>query len=109
MAQQRSRRLRKKMRLDEFQEIGFMVSWEFPEGTTVEKVDAAIDRFISEVFEAHDLSFEGGGYLQWDGLVCLQKIGKCTEEHRAVVSKWLESNGMNNVKSSELMDINYFD
>lgn len=109
MAQQRSRRLRKKMRLDEFQEIGFMVSWAFPEGTEVEKVDATIDRFINDVFEAHDLSFEGGGYLQWDGLVCLQKIGKCTEEHRAIVSKWLESNGMTNVKTSELMDINYFD
>lgn len=109
MAQQRSRRLRKKMRLDEFQEIGFMVSWEFPEGTEVEKVDATIDSLINEVFEAQDLSFEGGGYLQWDGLVCLQKIGKCTEEHRAIVTKWLESKGMTNVKTSELMDINYFD
>lgn len=109
MANQRSRRLRKKMRIDEFQEIGFLVSWAFPEGTSVENIDATIDKFIDEVFEKHELSFEGGGYLQWDGLVCLQKIGKCTEEHRGIVGNWLEDKGMKDVKVSELMDINYID
>ncbi|QBH95405.1 DUF469 domain-containing protein [Limnobaculum zhutongyuii] len=109
MAHQRSRRLRKKMRIDEFQEIGFLISWAFPEGTVVEKIDATIDNFINDVFEAHDLSFEGGGYLKWDGLVCLQKIGKCTEEHRGIVTNWLEDKGMLDVKASELMDINYYE
>ncbi|AWH89331.1 YggL family protein [Limnobaculum parvum] len=109
MAHQRSRRLRKKMRIDEFQEIGFLINWAFPEGTAIEKIDATIDNFINEVFEAHDLSFEGGGYLKWDGLVCQQKIGKCTEEHRGIVTNWLEDKGMLDVKASELMDINYYE
>ncbi len=34
MAKNRSRRLRKKMHIDEFQELGFSVAWRFPEGTT---------------------------------------------------------------------------
>lgn len=58
MAYQRSRRLRKKMRIDEFQEIGFIVTWSFPEGTAIEQVDATIDQFIGEVFEKHDLSLK---------------------------------------------------
>ena len=32
MAKNRSRRLRKKMHIDEFQELGFSVAWRFPEG-----------------------------------------------------------------------------
>ena len=36
MATNRSRRLRKKMHIDEFQELGFSVAWRFPEGTTEE-------------------------------------------------------------------------
>ena len=34
MAKNRSRRLRKKMHIDEFQELGFSVAWRFPEGTS---------------------------------------------------------------------------
>lgn len=32
MAKNRSRRLRKKMHIDEFQELGFSVAWRFPKG-----------------------------------------------------------------------------
>lgn len=34
MAKNRSRRLRKKMHIDEFQELGFSVAWRFPEGNS---------------------------------------------------------------------------
>lgn len=37
MAKNRSRRLRKKMHIDEFQELGFSVAWRFPEGTSEEQ------------------------------------------------------------------------
>ncbi|MBO2888396.1 DUF469 family protein, partial [Providencia rettgeri] len=30
-------------------------------------------------------------YLSWEGLICMQEIGKCTEEHQAIVRKWLEA------------------
>ena len=35
MATQRSRRLRKKMHIDEFQELGFSVGFTFPEGLSL--------------------------------------------------------------------------
>ena len=49
MAKQRSRRLRKKMRIDEFQELGFSVKWTFPENTPIEEVDRFVDELILKV------------------------------------------------------------
>ena len=77
---QRSRRLRKKLRVDEFQELGFEVQWHFPADTAVEAVDALTDRFIAELIEPRGLAFAGSGYLAWEGLVCTQAIGRCSEE-----------------------------
>lgn len=105
MAIQRSRRLRKKLHIEEFQEFGFTVNWNFAEGTTPEQIDATLDKLINEVIEPNGLAFDGSGYLAWEGLVCLQEIGKCTEEHRKLVSAWLEKQGLTDVKTSELFDI----
>lgn len=103
--QQRSRRLRKKLRLDEFQELGFTVKWSFKEGTPIEEVDSTVDQLIAEAIEPNGLAFEASGYMNWEGIVCLQKIGKCTEEHRQIVENWLKSKGMNDVVVSELFDV----
>lgn len=105
MAQARSRRLRKKLHLDEFQEFGFTVEFSFKEGTPIEEIDTTIDAFINEVIEPNGLAFDGSGYLNWEGIICLQKIGKCTEEHREIVGKWLEQHGLTEVKTSELFDV----
>ena len=105
MAQARSRRLRKKLHIDEFQEFGFTVSFNFKEGTTVDVIDETLDDFIKEAIEPNGLAFDGGGYLNWEGIICLQKIGKCTEEHREIVIKWLEQRGLVDVKASELFDV----
>ncbi|NRF56249.1 YggL family protein [Citrobacter braakii] len=105
MAKNRSRRLRKKMHIDEFQEIGFSVAWRFSEGTSGEQVDQIVDDFINEVIEPNKLAFDGSGYLAWEGLICLQEIGKCTEEHQAIVRKWLEEHKLEEVRTSELFDI----
>lgn len=105
MAQARSRRLRKKLHIDEFQEFGFTVSFNFKEGTTVDAIDETLDDFIKEAIEPNGLAFDGGGYLNWEGIICLQKIGKCTEEHREIVIKWLEQRGLVDVKASELFDV----
>ena len=66
MAKNRSRRLRKKMHIEEFQEVGFSVAWRFPEGTSVEQI---------------------------------------TEEHQAIVRKWLEERKLDEVRTSELFDV----
>jgi len=48
MATQRSRRLRKKLHIDEFQELGFSVAWRFPEGTSESEIDETLNQFINE-------------------------------------------------------------
>lgn len=105
MAIARSRRLRKKLHLDEFQEIGFIVNWNFSESVTTASIDTFLNTFIKEVVEPNGLGFGGSGYLDWEGIICLQKVGKCTEQHRALIADWLISNGMANVETSELYDI----
>lgn len=105
MAKNRSRRLRKKMHIDEFQEIGFSVAWRFPQGTSEEHIDKTVDSLIIEVIEPNGLAFDGSGYLEWEGLVCTQEIGKCTEAHQALVRKWLEEHKCEDVRMSDLFDV----
>ncbi len=40
-----------------------------------------------------------------EGLICLQQTGKCTEEHRELVRKWLEDRQLLDVKVTELFDV----
>lgn len=105
MAAQRSRRLRKKMHIDEFQELGFSVAFTFPEDTSGHTIDTTLDAFINEVIDPNGLAFDGSGFLQWEGLVCLQQTGKCTDEHRELVRKWLEDRQLNNIQVTELFDV----
>lgn len=107
MAQQRSRRLRKKLKVDEFKEIGFMVAFSFAEGTTLDTVGEVFDVFMNEVLKPNEFCFEGSGYIHWEGNIHLQKIGAsiCTEEHRQLVKSWLEGRGLLNIEVSELMDL----
>ncbi|WP_141674149.1 YggL family protein [Gilliamella sp. wkB112] len=101
----RSRRLRKKLHIDEFKELGFTINWSFAEGTDEATLDKVVDLFIREVIEPNGLAYEGCGYLNWQGIICTQKLGNCTEEHRTLVTSWLESHGLTNVEASPLIDI----
>ena len=101
----RSRRLRKKLRVDEFQELGFDVAWQFNEGTTEQEVDDFIDRFFAEVIQPNGLGYGGEGDLLWHGLICTQKLGKCTKEHQELVESWLKDNGVKTVSVSDLYDV----
>ncbi|BDH44621.1 hypothetical protein TUM12370_06650 [Salmonella enterica subsp. enterica serovar Choleraesuis] len=105
MAKHRSRRLRKKMHIAEFQELGFSVGWRFADGTSETDIDQTVDAFIEEVIEPNGLAFDGSGYLVWEGLICLQEIGKCTEEHQKLVRQWLEARNLQDVKMSDLFDV----
>ena len=105
MAISRNARQRKKMHLAEFQELGFLVNFQFAEGTAIDQIDVTVDRFITEVIQPNGLAYEGSGYLHWEGLVCLEKLGKCDESHRTLVKTWLETNGLQQIETSELFDI----
>ena len=103
----RSRRLRKKLRVEEFQEMGFDLSFNFPVNTAEATIDAVIDALIDEVIEPRKLAFAGSGHLAWEGMICTQALGKCTDEDRAVLKGWLEAKGMEAVAVTELFDLWY--
>ncbi len=104
-AKNRSRRLRKKLRVDEFKELGFDVAWQLKDDITSDELDAFIDKFFAEVIQANELGFGGEGDTLWHGLICTQKLGSCTDEHRNAVEKWLTDNGATTVSVSALYDV----
>jgi len=104
-AKNRSRRLRKKLRVDEFKELGFDVAWQLKEGITGAELDAFIDKFFAEAIQVNELSFGGEGDTLWHGLICTHAVGSCTEKHRSEVEKWLTANGASSVAVSDLYDV----
>ena len=104
-AKNRSRRIRKKMRVDEFQELGFDVAWKLKDGISGDELDAFIDKFFAEAIQPNALGFGGEGDTLWHGLICTQALGSCTDEHRSAVEKWLTDNGATSVAVSDLYDV----
>lgn len=104
-AKNRSRRIRKKLRVDEFQELGFDVAWKLQEGINGEELDAFITKFFEEAIQPNELGFGGEGDTLWHGLICTQALGSCTEAHRTAVEKWLTDNGATSVAVSDLYDV----
>lgn len=105
MATNRSRRLRKKLCVDEFQELGFELNLEFKEDLPEEAVDAFLTAFFEEAMDANGLDYVGGEEF---GLVCLAKRGSVSEEQRAAVEGWLKSRSeLNKIEISALQDAWY--
>ncbi|GIU51585.1 MULTISPECIES: 50S ribosome-binding protein YggL [Shewanella] len=105
MAKNRTRRLRKKLRVDEFQELGFDVVWTFEESISEEDIDKTVDEFIDQVIEPRNLGFHGGGHKMWEGIIATQQIGKCTEEDVAAVKAFWEAKKVSELEVSALYDI----
>ncbi|MBU1329389.1 MAG: YggL family protein [Gammaproteobacteria bacterium] len=87
MATNRSRRLRKKLCVDEFQELGFELNLNFKEGLSDEAIDAFLEQFLRDAMTVNGLGYVGGDDF---GLVCLSKRGSVSEEQRAAVDAWLK-------------------
>jgi len=104
-AKNRSQRLRKKLRVDEFKELGFDVAWQLNDDITSDEIDAFVDKFFKEAIQPNGLGFGGEGDTLWHGLICTQKLGSCTDENRVAVEKWLTDNGATSVAVSELYDV----
>lgn len=106
MATNRSRRLRKKLCVDEFQEVGFELNLSYPDDLSDEVIEDFLDQFI-------DLLADNGlGYVGGDdyGFVCLGKRGSVTADQRATVEAWLKGRKeLSNVEVSPLMDVWYPD
>ncbi|TMM47493.1 YggL family protein [Colwellia ponticola] len=104
-AKNRSTRIRKKLRVDEFQELGFDVAWKLKDDISGEELDTFINKFFAEAIQPNGLGFGGEGDTLWHGLICTQALGSCTEEHRSAVKKWLTDNGATSVAVSDLYDV----
>jgi uncharacterized protein YggL (DUF469 family) len=84
------KRIRKKKRVGEFQELGFMLAFRFQKDISVTERNALLDRFVEEAIEPNGLVFGGGGLDEWEGFVRSDKPrGSATEDHRKAVEKWL--------------------
>jgi uncharacterized protein YggL (DUF469 family) len=105
MATNRSRRLRKKLCVDEFQELGFELNLEFKENLSEGEIDAFLEAFLSEAMKANGVDYVGGEDF---GLVCLAKRGSVSEEQRAAVEAWLKGRPeLTKVDVSPLLDVWY--
>ena len=89
MATNRSKRLRKKLYLDEFQVLGFAFSCRL-DLMKDDEFDPLINDFLAYI-EARDLVMGGGADLKtFDGFIVPERrYDSATEEDREVVEKWL--------------------
>lgn len=83
------KRLRKKRRLGEFQELCFEVAFSLPPDWHAGAYDAFWDAFIGEAIEAQRLIFAGGCGQHWDGIVAGERQTRVGEWHRAAIGTWL--------------------
>ena len=105
MATNRSRRLRKKLCVDEFQELGFEVNLTYRDGLEAKAVDEFLEAFLNEAIEANGLGYIGGVDY---GFVCLASRGSVNEEQRGQVEAWLKGRSeLSELNVSPLMDVWY--
>ncbi len=91
MSKNRSRRLRKKLRVDEFQELGFEIEIQASDNADIEVL---VGKWLIEVMDNNGMMFGGGcdegeGWIR--GFVTKRGGGTLTEEHRTIVKDWLAS------------------
>jgi len=107
MTTNRSRRLRKKLYLDEFQVLGFAFSCQL-DLMYKSEFDEIIEEFLAFV-ENRDLVMGGGADLKtFDGFVLPERrYDSATEDDRLAVEQWLtEHRACFDVKVGPLVDAN---
>lgn len=83
---QRSRRLRKKLYLGEFQQLGFEVSITLKPNLGIDELDRFLDEFVLDAIEKNELAFGGGTDC---GFITTWKRGSVSEAQRTIVEGWL--------------------
>ena len=82
----RSRRLRKKLRIGEFKELGFKFAAKIKPSITLDMEDSLVSAFLSEIVDPRSLTF-GGGIS--DGFITCFGRGSVTEADRELILSWL--------------------
>lgn len=88
LSRNRSRRQRKKLRIAEFQELGFTLSAELQKELSRSEQDVFLSAFLDDVIEARGLAYGGGVDF---GFVSKFERGSATEEDRQAVKAWYAS------------------
>ena len=103
------KRLRKKLHVGEFQELGCEVRFQVADNLSHAAFDAVADAFISQAVEAHGLLCGGGGKNpEWNVFVTRDGRGSVTEEHRQTIERWLAARSeVNAVQIGPLVDAWY--
>ena len=105
MATNRSRRLRKKLCVAEFQELGFELTLNFQENLAEESIDDFLEAFVPYAIPANGMGYVGGDDY---GFVCLDKRGSVSAEQRALVEAWLKGRSeLTEFSVSPLLDVWY--
>lgn len=101
------RRLRKKLRLNEFQEMGFHLSYRFTKGVTSDSRDRHLAEFI-DFIEAQRLTCGGGGDESVSYFIAHVPRGSVSDAQRAAVQGWLAARKeVADVKVGPLVDAWY--
>jgi len=104
----KSRRLRKKLYLDEFAVLGFEISCSIGVKSS-DEFDSFLDQLVSFV-EVHELIMGGGGDVkEFSAFICSEhRYVSATNEDRDNIKAWLNNNeAANNIVIGELVDANY--
>ena len=108
MHSNKSRRLRKKLYLDEFATLGFEFSCTL-NATTSEDFDSLLSQLIDFV-ESRDLSMDGGGDTKlFSAFICSDhRYASATEADIEALNAWLDAHeGIENITVGKLIDANY--
>ena len=104
MTKNRSRRLRKKIRVGEFQEYGFWITFMLPNEKDTDAEFAFARRFIVEALNKQGLIFGGPIGEKTNGFATLKERGSVTDTHRQVVKDWLSAKqNVTNIVIGELV------
>jgi uncharacterized protein YggL (DUF469 family) len=106
-APRRSRRLRKKLRVGEFRQLGFELSVEFASALDADAEVSFWEALISDAVEANGLQFGGSADR---AVVELDGRGSVTEAQRAALEAWLRARPeISSVHVGPLVDLNLLD
>jgi len=108
MQNSKSRRLRKKLHLDEFATFGFEFSCDLNLKNESE-FDLLLNQLL-EFIENRDLCMGGGGNIKsFSAFICSgHRYGSASDDDRDVITTWLESNKtISNIVVGQLVDENH--
>ena len=103
-----NKRLRKKLRLGEFRELGFELRMTLVSDLSEGAVQDALDDFINDAIEDQDLAVGGGFGETWNFFVTRMRPGSVTEAERDAVVAWVKADPrFASVEVSPLLDAWY--